>query len=99
MSGGFFAAHDECNGSSSDDELSSTYSFYGMSSEEAMNKYSGGVFSYRSSEGKCVSLTKKGPVENTIHDLLGGIRSACTYTGSKSLKELRVTQQLNDVYK
>jgi GMP reductase len=106
MSGGFFAAHDECNGSSSDDDSSSKYSFYGMSSEEAMNKYSGGVSSYRSSEGKCVSLASKGPVEGTIFDLLGGIRSACTYTGSKTLKELpkrttfiRVTQQLNDVYK
>ena len=79
--------------------------FYGMSSREAMNKYSGGVAGYRASEGKEVLLDCRGPVENTLQDILGGVRSACTYVGANKLKELskrttfvRVTQQLNEVF-
>ena len=79
--------------------------FYGMSSDTAMKKYSGGVANYRSSEGKTVKIPYKGPVKNTILDLLGGIRSTCTYVGASDLKYLskcttfiRVTQQLNEVY-
>ena len=76
-----------------------------MSSDVAMNKYSGGVANYRSSEGKLVLLPAKGPIIDTIYDLLGGIRSTCTYVGSPSIEDLpanttfiRVTQQLNEVY-
>ena len=47
-----------------------------------MDKYSGGLSSYRSSEGKLVYLPAKGPIENTILDLLGGVRSTCTSVGS-----------------
>ena len=59
-----------------------------MSSDTAMKKYAGGVANYRSSEGKTVKIPFKGPVENTIMDLLGGIRSTLTYVGAKYLKEL-----------
>lgn len=62
--------------------------FYGMSSQAAMEKYNGGVAEYRASEGKEVLVPYRGPVANTIQDILGGVRSACTYTGSKNLKEL-----------
>lgn len=62
--------------------------FYGMSSKEAMDKHSGGVAEYRASEGKEVLVPYKGKVENTIKEILGGIRSTCTYVGAKSLKEL-----------
>lgn len=62
--------------------------FYGMSSKEAMNKHNGGVANYRTSEGKCVLLPYKGNTSETIKDILGGLRSACTYVGSKSLKDL-----------
>lgn len=79
--------------------------FYGMSSKEAMEKYSGGVAKHRTSEGKCVEVTYKGPIENTILEYLGGLRSTCTYTGSQRLKELskrttfvRVEHQLNEVF-
>ena len=79
--------------------------FYGMSSREAMNKYSGGVAEYRASEGKEVLLDYRGPVEATLQDILGGVRSACTYVGARQLKELskrttfiRVSQQLNEVF-
>ena len=62
--------------------------FYGMSSSTAMEKHAGGVANYRSSEGKTVSIPYKGTVHNTILDVLGGIRSSCTYVGASSLKEL-----------
>ena len=59
-----------------------------MSSASAMNKYHGGVAKYRSAEGKTVRVPYKGPVKNTIESILGGLRSACTYTGARSLKDL-----------
>lgn len=79
--------------------------FYGMSSGEAMEKHSGGVASYRSSEGKKVEVPYRGSVEATVLDILGGLRSTCTYVGASKLKELskrttflRVSQQLNNVF-
>merc|ERR1712150_15404 len=79
--------------------------FYGMSSDTAMKKHAGGVAEYRSSEGKTVKVPYRGPVDETIRDILGGLRSACTYVGAAELKELprrttfiRVTQQLNTVF-
>ena len=53
-----------------------------------MEKYSGGLANYRSSEGKLVYLPAKGPIENTVLDLLGGIRSTCTYVGSQTIEDL-----------
>lgn len=61
--------------------------FYGMSSTTAMTKYSGGVASYRSSEGKTVRVRFKGGVENTVLDIQGGIRSSMTYLGAKKIKD------------
>jgi GMP reductase len=62
--------------------------FYGMSSDTAMDKHHGGIAEYRSSEGRTVSVEYKGPVKATILDILGGIRSTCTYVGAHSLKQL-----------
>jgi len=62
-------------------------SFYGMSSENAMNKHHDGVAKYRTSEGKCVSVPYKGSVEEIIQDIYGGIRSACTYIGASKIKD------------
>ena len=80
-------------------------SFYGMSSDTAMNKHSGGVADYRSSEGRTVEVPYKGAVENTVKDILGGLRSTCTYVGAPSLKQLskcttfvRCTQQFNSIF-
>ena len=103
MAGGMFAGHDESGGDLVVDEYGNKKKmFYGMSSTTAMTKHSGGVANYRSSEGKAVVIPYRGPVEATIVDLLGGLRSACTYVGAARLKELpkrttfiRVTQQLN----
>lgn len=105
MLGGMLAGHDECGSDVVEVDGERKMRFYGMSSREAMNKYSGGVANYRASEGKEVLLDYRGPVENTLQDILGGVRSACTYVGACKLKELskrttfvRVTQQLNEVF-
>ena len=62
--------------------------FYGMSSTEAMNKYHNGVAEYRASEGKCVQVPSKGPIQKTINDILGGLRSSCSYIGSHNLQDM-----------
>lgn len=79
--------------------------FYGMSSDAANTKHFGGLKDYRSSEGRDVLVPYRGEVAQTVQDLLGGIRSTCTYAGAKTLKQLskcttfvRVTQQFNAVY-
>lgn len=79
--------------------------FYGMSSDTAMNKHYGGVAQYRASEGKRVEIPYRGPVGNTLTEILGGVRSTCTYVGAQSLKELSkrttfvmVSQQINEVF-
>lgn len=61
--------------------------FYGMSSKEAMNKHNGGVANYRTSEGKCVDIPYKGLTSDIINDILGGLRSSCTYVGAHSIKD------------
>ena len=30
----------------------------------------------------------RGPVAGTLQDILGGVRSACTYVGARTLREL-----------
>ena len=79
--------------------------FYGMSSDAANTKHFGGLKDYRSSEGREVLVPYRGDVAATIQDLLGGIRSTCTYAGALKLKQLskcttfvRCTQQFNAVY-
>lgn len=76
--------------------------FYGMSSETAMEEHYGGVSEYRASEGKTVIVDYKGPVENTLLEILGGVRSMMTYIGAATLKHVpkattfvRVNNQLN----
>ena len=120
MLGGMLAGHDEGGGEvitkryltnemNSDGspvvEEKQFVQFYGMSSESANNKHFGGLKNYRSSEGRTVLVPYKGPVANTIQEILGGIRSACTYTGALKLKQLskcatfiRCTQTHNSVY-
>lgn len=101
MLGGMLAGHDEGGGEIKDGKVT----FYGMSSDTAMEKHHGGVANYRSSEGRTVEISYKGAVQNTVLDLLGGLRSTCTYVGAPSLKQLskcttfiRVNRQINDVF-
>ena len=75
----FFSGHRESGGELVEEDGKEYKLFYGMSSDTAMKKYAGGVANYRSSEGKTVKIPYKGPVENTIMDLLGGIRSTLTF--------------------
>lgn len=105
MLGGMFAGHEESGGELIEQDGKQFKAFYGMSSETAMNKHAGGVANYRASEGKTVKVPFKGNVEDTVTDILGGIRSTCTYVGAKRLKELtkrttfiRVQEQENQVY-
>ncbi|CDF79417.1 GMP reductase [Formosa agariphila KMM 3901] len=105
MLGGMLAGHEESGGELIEHEGKQFKKFYGMSSETAMDKYVGGVAEYRASEGKTVEVPFKGAVENTLQDILGGIRSTCTYVGAQRLKELtkrttfiRVAEQENQVY-
>ena len=105
MLGGMLAGHEEGGGRIIEVDGQKMIQFYGMSSDTAMNKHSGGVADYRSSEGRTVQIPYKGSVEDTIRDLLGGIRSTCTYVGAPTLKQLskcttfvRCTQQFNPVF-
>merc|ERR1711953_1270532 len=105
MAGGMFAGHDQSGGDVVEENGKKFKLFYGMSSSTAMDKHSGGVANYRASEGKTVKIPYRGDLNNTIRDILGGLRSTCTYVGAGKLKELskrttfiRVTQQLNTIF-
>ncbi len=106
MLGGMLAGHDEGGGTIiSENGDHPRVIFYGMSSDTAMEKHHGGVANYRSSEGRTVEIKYKGPVNDTVLDILGGLRSACTYVGAPALKQLskcttfiRTNRQFNDVF-
>lgn len=105
MLGGMLAGHTESGGELIEFEGEKYKKFYGMSSETAMNKHVGGVAEYRASEGKTVQVPFKGDVIETLKDILGGIRSTCTYVGASKLKELtkrttfiRVLEQENVIF-
>ncbi len=105
MLGGMLAGHDESGGELIERHGHPYKQFYGMSSTTAMDKHIGGVADYRASEGKTVEVPYKGKVEHTLQDILGGLRSTCTYVGAQRLKELtkrttfiRVAEQENKIY-
>lgn len=88
-----------------DIEPTAKIEFYGMSSDTAQEKHNGGVAQYKASEGKRVLIPFKGRITDTVQDILGGIRSACTYVGATTLKQLSkrttfvlVNRQLNSVF-
>ena len=101
MLGGMLAGHDEGGG----EVIDGNVQFYGMSSDTANTKHFGGLKDYRSSEGRTVRLPYKGAIKDTVQDILGGIRSACTYAGARKIKDLskcttfvRVNNQYNRVF-
>ena len=105
MLGGMLAGHKEGGGKIIKENGEDYIEFYGTSSEEANHKHFGGLSDYRSSEGKKVKIPYRGELKNTIRDILGGIRSSCTYVGAPSLKQLskcttfiRVNNQYNDTF-
>ena len=79
--------------------------FYGMSSKAANDKHFEGLKEYRASEGRDVLVPYRGELKNTLQDILGGLRSTCTYAGAARLKHLSkcttfvlVDNQYNKVY-
>ena len=108
MIGGMLAGHEECDGKlvfEDDVEEPVGMQFYGMASQTAMNRHGHPNREYRGEEGKTVIVPYRGSVEYTANDILGGIRSACTYVGAKRLKDLtkcttfvRVNNTHNRIY-
>ena len=105
MLGGMLAGHDESEQKIIKEKGEQFLQFYGMSSDTAMKKHKGGVAEYRASEGKTVKIPYRGSVDQALQDILGGVRSTCTYVGAKRLKDLpkcttfiRVSQQINNIF-
>jgi GMP reductase len=120
MLGGMLAGHDEGGGelvnrwykkdyTGADGkpivEVKQFVQFYGMSSKSANDKHFGGLKDYRSSEGRTVLVPYRGSAAATVQEILGGVRSTCTYVGANTIKQLpkcatfiRCTQTHNSVY-
>ena len=106
MAGGMFAGHDECGGEIRHGEHGELRMLhYGMSSKTANEKYNGGLSDYRASEGRTVEVPYRGSVRNTIQEIFGGIRSACSYVGAFNLHELytrgtliKVNRTINNIF-
>jgi len=84
MLGGMLAGYNESDGQVVDGKIQ----FYGMSSDAAMVKHGSRKDGYRGAEGKVVSLDHRGPVDLAITEILGGVRSACTYIGARRIKDM-----------
>ena len=84
MIGGMLAGHDESEQKVVDGKIE----FYGMSSDRAREKHGKRKDGYRGNEGRLISLPYRGPVQGTVEDILGGVRSACTYIGARRLKDM-----------
>ncbi len=84
MIGGMLAGHDE-----SEQKIENgMVEFYGMSSDRAREIHGKRKDGYRGNEGRLISLPHRGPVAPTLEDILGGVRSACTYIGARRLKDM-----------
>ena len=101
MLGGMLAGHNESEVQSKDGKRE----FYGMSSDRAREVHGKRKDGYRGNEGRAVILPDRGPVQETIEDILGGVRSSCTYIGARRLKDIpkcasfvRCNQPLNTVF-
>ena len=101
MIGGMLAGHEESEIQSIDGKRE----FYGMSSDRAREIHGKRKDGYRGNEGRHVALPDRGPVNDTVEDILGGIRSAATYIGARRLKDMpkcatfvRVENNINKIY-
>ena len=84
MIGGMLAGHDE----SELQLVNGQREFYGMSSDRAREVHGKRKDGYRGNEGRLVTLPDRGPVKETIEDILGGVRSSATYIGARRLKDM-----------
>jgi GMP reductase len=89
MAGGIFAGHDENPGDIIEENGQPFKIFYGMSSKHAMELYFGKMDNYRSSEGAVIKIPYKGPLINTVYDILGGLRSTCSYLGAHFIEDIQ----------
>ena len=101
MLGGMLAGHNESEVESKNGKRE----FYGMSSDRAREIHGKRKDGYRGNEGRSVILPDRGPVKETVEDILGGVRSSCTYIGARRLKDIpkcasfvRCNQPLNTVF-
>ena len=89
MLGGMFAGTEECEGEwSYEGGQKKSLSFFGMSSEKAQIKHSGGLKSYTASEGRVKKIPYKGRAKDVLYDILGGVRSCCSYIGATCVKDM-----------
>lgn len=105
MLGGMLAGHNESEGEIIEVKGHKKMLVYGMSSKVAQDKFNGGMNDYRTSEGRCMLIDYRGSVNNTIQDILGGLRSYGTYIGCENIQSfsqnttfIQVKQQLNNPY-
>ncbi len=109
MLGGLLAGHDENSQNIMEDPATGEkiVEFYGMASSTALDKYysENKGKNYKASEGKLVRIPYRGSLENTLLELLGGVRSTCTYIGAKKIKDIskcttfvRVNNQINNIF-
>lgn len=89
MIGGMFSGYLENAGEWVLDEQGNKKSikFYGMSSYYAQELFDE-VKDYTASEGEVKEVNYKGSMEVIIKEILGGLRSACSYSGASSLRDL-----------
>ena len=90
MVGGMLAATEECEGEwiIDDSGKKASMSFHGMSSEAAQNKHNNGLKKYAASEGRVKNIDYKGQAQSVAEDILGGLRSCCSYIGATCLKDM-----------
>lgn len=106
MIGGMLAGYQECDGEIVEAKNGKKYlRFHGMSSKEAMEQHYGSMAQYKASEGREVLVELRGAVDERLVEIMGGVRSACSYVGARRLKHLakcatfiRVSRQLNEVF-
>ena len=101
MLGGMLAGHEESEAKLVDGKRV----FYGMSSQTALDTHGARKDGYRGTEGKTIVMPDRGPVSNTVEQILGGVRSTCTYIGATRIKDMpkcahfvRVNNVINHVF-
>lgn len=101
MLGGMLAGHDETPGEVTYANGKKLKRFSGMAARQSQWR---GVPMYGTEEGKTVFIDARGPVEESLRTIEGGLRSTCTYTNSQNISQLsqavliRSTVQENQVY-
>lgn len=94
MLGSILAGHTESPGELITKDNSHYKKFRGMASREAQLEWRGKV---SVTEGETTLIPYKGEIKNTLTDLLEGIKSGLSYSGSQTIRELRVKSKFVQV--